>query len=338
MTDMRAVRASGPDDLLALAPGLLGFHPEDSVVLLTVGGASQPFHARVDLPTDVEDIEALADYLADVAVRGGVARVALLLYTDDACLAREVAVTLGGHLVSRSVEVVCMVRADGLCWWRLPGEESNDDGAGTPYDVGSHPLMAQTVVEGTVVLRDRRELADSLVGTDPQEAEEVATQADAVVSRLARTLADSRGHRSRRHQLGSEARWVSARIRRFLDDGERLHTVDLARLVTMMSVHVAIRDVALAELDQASARRHVDLWRDVVRRAPVEVRAAPATLLAFAAWLSGNGALAWCAVECAQEAEPDYSMAGLLASALAGAVPPSAWKPFPSTELSILTD
>ena len=56
----------------------------------------------------------------------------------------------------------------------------------------------------------------------------------------------------------------------------------------------------------------MDLWRDVVRRAPADLRAAPAALLGFAAWLSGDGALAWCAVECALEAEPDYSLAGLL--------------------------
>ncbi len=33
MTDLPTVRATGPADLLALVPGFLGFHPEDSVVL-----------------------------------------------------------------------------------------------------------------------------------------------------------------------------------------------------------------------------------------------------------------------------------------------------------------
>ena len=56
--------------------------------------------------------------------------------------------------------------------------------------------------------------------------------------------------------------------------------------------------------------------------APVDLRAAPASLLGFAAWLAGEGALAWCAVGLRPEAEPDYWLAALLAQALAGAVPP----------------
>ena len=55
--------------------------------------------------------------------------------------------------------------------------------------------------------------------------------------------------------------------------------------------------------------------------------APPASLLAFAAWLSGDGALAWCAIDLARQADPDYSLANLLAEALEGAVPPSAWSP-----------
>jgi Domain of unknown function (DUF4192) len=83
------------------------------------------------------------------------------------------------------------------------------------------------------------------------------------------------------------------------------------------------------------AARHVDLWRDVVRRVPVELRAPAAALLGFAAWLSGNGALAWCAVDRAQEAQPGYGLAGLLTQALAGAVPPSTWRPIPRDALAV---
>jgi hypothetical protein len=80
---------------------------------------------------------------------------------------------------------------------------------------------------------------------------------------------------------------------------------------------------------------HVDLWRDVVRRSPEDLVAAPAALLGFAAWLAGDGALAWCAVDRAQQAEPGYGLAGLLAQALAGGVPPSAWRPLGPDTLSL---
>jgi hypothetical protein len=63
----------------------------------------------------------------------------------------------------------------------------------------------------------------------------------------------------------------------------------------------------------------------VVRRSPDPLLAPPAALLAFTAWLSGDGALAWCAVDLCQGAEPGYSMAGLVTQALAGGIPPAAW-------------
>jgi Domain of unknown function (DUF4192) len=65
----------------------------------------------------------------------------------------------------------------------------------------------------------------------------------------------------------------------------------------------------------------------------VGLRAPAATLLGFSAWLSGDGALAWCAVERALDADPGYSLASLLTQLLAGAVPPSSWQPIPQEEL-----
>jgi hypothetical protein len=86
-------------------------------------------------------------------------------------------------------------------------------------------------------------------------------------------------------------------------------------------------------MDHANASLHVDLWRDVVRRVPDDLRPPAATLLAFAAWLSGDGALAWCAVERALDVEPGYSLANLLTQLLAGAVPPTSWQPIEQCEL-----
>ena len=59
-----------------------------------------------------------------------------------------------------------------------------------------------------------------------------------------------------------------------------------------------------------------------MRRRPPTRWPAPAALLAFAAWQAGDGALAWCAVDRCLEADPDYSLAGLVAELLTAAVPP----------------
>jgi hypothetical protein len=319
----KTIRATGPADLLGLVPSLLGFHPEESVVLVTVGDARQPFHARVDLPTDAEQVDELAAYLAQVAERSGVARVAIVLYTDDAAAARAVVDALDVELLVVDVDIVCVVRADGRRWWAL---DAFDETRGGRYDARSHPLMAQAVADGTVVLASRQELADSLVGNDPREGEEVADLAEAGLARLF-TLADTFGPPALDREVAAEEMWVLERVRQFVCDQERLTAAEVGRLLAGMACSLRIRDAAWMQMSREDAATHVDLWRDVVRRAPEEWRAPPAALLGFAAWLSGSGALAWCAVECALEAEPGYSMAALLADLLTGALPPSAWPP-----------
>jgi len=336
MTHRRTVRARGPADLLALVPGLIGFHPEESVVLLTVGAARNGFHARVDLPTDPVELEELAAYLTEVAARNGVRRLALVMYSQDAGTARALTQEVAGRMDAEGVAVVCAVRADGQHWWAIDPERDPDHGGGpgTPYDVSAHPLMAQAVVEGAVVLRSRKELAETLVGTDPEETAAIAVLADETSARMRAAAQAPLGPAAARQHLVLEGRWVRHRVRRFLDDGLRLDPADLARLAVLI-VSVEVRDVAWAEMTHGNASRHVDLWRDAVRRVPSDLRAAPAALLAFSAWLSGNGALAWCAVDRCQEADPGYGLAGLIADALAGAIPPSAWRPLPRDALSL---
>ena len=267
MTDTQPLRVTSPADLLALIPGFFGFHPEDSVVMITTGGSPQPCHARVDLPTDPVEIEEVAAYLTDVAARHRVTAVAAVVYTDDAALAEAVAEELATRMRALGGELLCAVRADGRHWFVLG---CNGGSLGTPYDVSTHPFMAQAVVDGTVVLGSRRELAASLVG-DPEERAEVAGCVGEATGRLIGLLDGPLGQPAARHHLVTEGRWVRHRVRRHLEDRQRLDAPDVARLLVLMHLSVEVRDVAWAEMDRASARGHVDLWRDVVRRAPLEL-------------------------------------------------------------------
>src|SRR5690606_31620965 len=86
-----------------------------------------------------------------------------------------------------------------------------------------------------------------------------------------------------------------------------------------------VRDAAWSVLRHARARQHVDFWADVLRRSPDQLAAAPAALLAYAAWQAGDGALAWCALDRCTEVDPDYSLAALIGQLLEAAVPPGSW-------------
>ncbi len=337
MTDAKTLRAKNPGDLLALVPYVLGFHPEDSVVVLTLGDAKRPFHARMDLPADPAQVPELVDYLTDVAVRHGLRRVVVVVYCSDEQLAEAAGVPLTERLESQGLSVPVAIRADGERWYCLAGCEHGCPPQGTPYDVSTHPFTAEAVVDGRVTYGSREELRDSLVGTDPDEVDAVCRTADAALVRFqaaTRHPGDPVPAEQARSYLVAEGHWVAQRVRAFLADGVRLTAEDAGRLLVAM-VSIEVRDVAWAEMTHENARRHVDLWRDLVRRAPRDLLAAPAALLGFAAWLSGDGALAWCAVDRCQEAEPDYSLAGLLADALAGAVPPSCWQPFDREGLTL---
>lgn len=63
----------------------------------------------------------------------------------------------------------------------------------------------------------------------------------------------------------------------------------------------------------------------MTKRAPDDVRAAPASLLGFASWLSGHGALAWCALDQVPKDKP-YTLANLVAAAVQSGVHPREWE------------
>ena len=330
MTAAKTLRAKNPADLLAMVPYFLGFHPEDSVVVLTLGRADRPFHARMDLPADPAEAPALVDYLASVAGRHGLKRVAVMVYSRDAEAAAALGLALAARLEADGLGVPVALRADGDRWFCLHVPcDRGCPAEGTPYDVAAHPFTAEAVLDGRVTFASRDALRESLVGGDPAEVDAVCAGAAAALERFRAAARHPLGppapERARAH-LVAEGHWVGHRVRQFLGDRLRLGAEDVGRLLVALT-SIEVRDVAWAEMTRANAADHVDLWRDVVRRSPLELLAPPAALLGFAAWLLGDGALAWCAVDRCREADPDYSLAGLLAEALAGAVPPSTWQP-----------
>ncbi|MCW2712249.1 MAG: hypothetical protein JWP24_2443 [Marmoricola sp.] len=319
--------ARTPADLIAVVPAVLGFHPQDSVVLLTFGPPGGGFHARVDLPVAASEQKAVADVLLDAVTANRVRRAAVLLYTDDVEAALAQGELLVGRLLEVDVEVIDVLRVDDGHWHPVP-----DDGSpGTAYELETHPFTAQRVFDGHVVHRDRDELADSLVGTDEEDAVSVALAA----TRYADLVASSgEAQQSASGFLRTEARWLQRRIRTRLEDSHGLDPGDAGRLLVLASL-VPTRDVAWAEINRENSGLHVDLWRELVRRGPRHLLPGVSSLLAFAAWQHGDGALAWCAIDRCLDVDPDYSMAHCVAEVLARAVPPAVWGQIREDELPV---
>lgn len=330
-------RITAPADLLALVPCVLGFHPEESLVLVVTAGEGPPLHARLDLPRDDDERGQAVQLLLSAATKAEARQVALIAYAAEEAAARGVVDALTLELEDHGVDLLCALRADGRRWYSLDCDLLCCPSEGSAYDLASHPITAQAVLDGKVTYLSRRALADSLVGTDLETVESVGRAADDALRRFRAASGPTVGpdgtDGSRAH-LMTEGLWVRDRVRRYVGTEEPLDADEVGRMVVAL-LDIEVRDVAWAEMTRADARIHVELWRDVVRRTPLDLLAAPAALLAFAAWLAGEGALAWCAVERCREADPGYSLAALVTQALEGAMHPSVWTPVPLEDLPL---
>lgn len=332
--------ARNPTDLLAVVPYVLGFHPEDSVVLLTFG-PGESFHARMDLPVVEHEQRQVARLLREVVGRHGSDRVALVLYTEDAGAAQAFAAVAVPPLLAAGVEVIDVIRTDGERFHHV-GEP--DDG-GTAYDLSSHPYTADQVLRGRVVHDCRSALADSLVGADDEDVAAVAVAADRTADRLIGVGKHPRTPLGVRvplqvalaGELRTEGRWLQRTVRRALADPAGITTADAGRLLVLVALD-SLREVAWAEIDRPGAGAHAELWRHLVRRAPRDLRPAPAALLAFSAWLHGEGALAWCALDRCFDVDPDDALGQHVAALLESATPPTVWAPIPQHALRVLAE
>lgn len=291
-----------PEDLLALVPVVLGFTPTESVVMLTFG-PRRAFHARIDLPPPEAAHEVL-EALRAPALRHAVDRVVLVLYARDARPAERVGRVLRRGLREAGIDVIDLIRADGHRWYPLLPGRRRDRETGVPYDVSTHPFTVQGVVDGRVTHDSRAALAGSLA-PDP----------DAVAA-IAGCL---------RGAAPAGPVWVAATVARLARSREVPSPAVTARLLQALG-DPDCRDAAWAGVARADASAHVELWTGLLRRAPDEVAADAAAVLALTAWLAGHGALAWCAIDRAEELRPGDSLARLVADLLGSAVSPDDWE------------
>jgi hypothetical protein len=300
--------ARGPEDLLAAVPVVLGFRPHDSLVMLTFD-AARTFHARVDLPPPAE-VEAalpeLVDALVGPCLAHRVGRVAFVSYSDDAGLSARVATALRAAFGRAGIGVIEVLRAHAGAWRRVPVRPGGRESEAVPYDEAAHPFAAQAVFEGRVTLASREELRDTLTS---------APEAVARVTRLQAGVA-----RAGPDDVG----WAGDLVARCAAAGETPDDAAAARLLRAV-VRVDVRDAALDAVTRESAASHLQIWADLLRRAPEAQVPDTAAVVAFCAWQAGEGALAWCALDRCFDVDPDHRLGRCLAECLTRAVPPGAW-------------
>lgn len=216
----------------------------------------------------------------------------------------QVARELADRLPDIGIDTDLMLWANDIEWCDLDSGE-----AGLQTDAARDSVAAITALSGlSQPLASREALASSLVG-DRKSVAKVLPKA-----REAAALSSPR----------KEATWALDRLMKFHNDRLSLSDRDAARLLVAIE-SVPVRDRLWGDMNRATNPSHVALWTDLTRRAPEEVRAAPASLLALASWLSGDGTKALCAIDQVHHDQP-YSLANLVSVAVQTGMHPREWE------------
>jgi hypothetical protein len=320
------LRISSPAGLLAVVPHLLGFTPENSLVVLGVAPLSGRvrFALRYDLPDppDAAESAGIAAHAASILARYQLATAVVAGYGPGP-LVTPAADSIRGTASRAGVELLDVLRVqDGRFWSYLCSEPACCPADGVPFDAAAHPASVVLADAGLPVLPGRDALAVTIAPLTGPAAEAMA-EATRRAERVAARLIASAGPRAL-ERPGLAA--VRAAVQAYRDGRTVSSPVRHAWLALVLT-SVRIRDDAWARMDPAHRDAHRRLWTDVVRRAQPGYVAAPASLLAFTAWQCGDGTLANIALERALADTPGYSMALLLQEALDAGAPPSAATP-----------
>jgi len=325
------LRVGSPDSVLAVIPGLLGFHPDRSLVVV---GAGEPrgriqVAFRYDLPEPPDPGAAgrIAAHAVAILERQRLTLAVVVGY-GPGLMVTPVADALVAGLRRAGITLHDMLRVENGRYWSYTCRNPRCcPPEGTSFDSSAHPVAATMAATGNRALRDRAELAATIAplgGLDADTMRQAARRAERRVIDQVRKGAAAGRQRAVVGQIVAEGlHAVSVAILTYRQGGSITSPGQLAQLAVALT-DLRVRDDAWARMDPEYTQAHLRLWTDLVRCVPARYAPAPASLLAFTAWQAGNGALANVAAQRALSADPTYSMAELLLEAISSGLPPSA--------------
>jgi hypothetical protein len=325
------VRVSSPGDILAVVPHLLGFHPARSLVVVGVGSPGSAPRIELAFRYDLPDPPGTA-VTAEIAGHAVAVLDQRRLHTvigigyGPGALVTPMADALAAAVRERGLRLHELMRVeDGRYWSYICANPDCCPPDGVRFDVQASPAAAAMTVAGLVAYPDRAALAGTLAPVTGPAARAMQRATTAARTRAAKLVSQgSQGGLDPATTLLAEA--GRRTVRDFIASYRGGRPITAAEPVAWLSVtlaHLPVRDDAWARMDPQYRDAHLRMWSDVVRRARPAYLAAPASLLAFTAWQSGEGALANIALDRALAADPHYSLAHLLRDILDAGVPPS---------------
>lgn len=293
---------SSPRELIAAIPHLLGFAPEDSLVVVALAENRVHSLVRVDWPLATEVLNGSLKRYAQ-----SLAEVELIFTIYSQTLDHELQ-QVRNLFQEFSILDELLVRNDR---WR---SQMCDDFVCCPPEGRSvnyeTPIAAaEFVFQGSSPFASREEMVQAIA------AEKLSSQDRELCQRAFTGL-------NAEFEIATEVDWILQAV----SVGQLSKWEDFARIVRACQ-EIRVRDALLRKaFEQFEIRRDLRNWfmRNLGKVADNYV-AACATILAGVVWLDGNGPLARIALDRALEADAEYSLAQLLDTALVNAVPSRIW-------------
>ena len=324
------IRPGSLAEMLAMVPHLLGFVPQDSLVVIGTGPPRD--RVRVTLRYDLPDPPG-AGVCTDIAAHavGVIGSQRLTAITavgyGPKVLVDPLAEAFQAATWKSRLDLRDFVRVeDGRYWSYVCRDEACCPAAGTPFDPAAFPAAAALDRAGQSVLADRSAVAARVAplgGIAAVSMRQATRRAEAHAHRLLKKVRKSSRLGAARRMIAADGLNAVGTMIGTYRAGGRYTTDYQVAWITVALKDLRVRDDAWARMDPKFSDAHRRLWTDVTRRAQPGHVAAPASLLAFVAWQSGDGALANVALDRAQADDPSYSMAMLLRQVISAGTPPS---------------
>lgn len=306
------LRMHHPGEVAELIPYLVGFTPDESLVVIVTRTGRVEVTARVDLD-DIQQPGATEDLLDRIWARFPDADAFLVAYTDDHTAGWNTLHRADAHLSEMADRQTMLIDADT---WELPDGETgtiNPDGQ-----------IATQAADYGLKLRPNRADLQAAFASAP-DTDQLATRVGAVLDTLPRPR-DTEAILSL--TAGLISRSLPDEPARVTDPPQAHVPLDDAIKLAVLTQNPSAQSLAVLSITRDNAPEHLALWRDVVNQVPAFGAEAPLYLAGMAAWVSGDGASAVVALDrCVDlnHGEQPTGQVRLLSQLIDQVVPPTAW-------------
>jgi hypothetical protein len=308
---------TSPHDLLAAIPFLIGYHPENSLVLVALKDDSVGMAMRVDMPTDIapESYDLLASHFQREAADAAL----IVAYVDSETDPEPVLINTSAALLRAGISIKeSLIVSDGRYRSMLCHDSECCPSLGSPIpDIDSSRIAAEHVIAG-----------------HPMPF--------ANVSGLVQSIAALPSAMEESWQSEVRTFWIESDSENLIDlqrdgatavidlageyvQGRGAEDRELAARVIGRISDIQVRDYALGSHNDETADAYWQMWRELLLIAPRGFVAPIASIFAALAYERGEGALAHKALDRALADDERYSLALLLRRVFTAGWPPQSF-------------